>query len=186
MATSPNLHPPSVAARLRRARAAHSAPLPSNAPATPRPLFVSVGARHLAGPAQFRGVLPSRPPTIYSSPIYSADSLSLINLRLGAKNSARTTSQSEHRHNRPTRNSPRHRPQHRQIHRRFSKSKRPLPACGRPARDQRNFQIKIRKAPPLRHKEANSTQPASRKPTSESLFTQFSESRVTIMASRSE
>ena len=64
MATSPNLHPPSVAARLRRSRAAHSAPLPSNAPATPRPLFVSVGARHVAGPAQFRGPLPSRPQAI--------------------------------------------------------------------------------------------------------------------------
>ena len=64
MATSPNLHPPSVAARLRRARAAHSAPLPSNVPATPRPLFVSVGARHVAGPAQFRGALPSRPQAI--------------------------------------------------------------------------------------------------------------------------
>ena len=182
MATSPNLHPPSVAASKTRPRS----PLRTLAIKCPSdtPPIICLSRRTACRRSRTVSRALALSTTSYSSPIYSADFLSLINPRLGAKNSARTTGQSEYRHNRPTRNSPRH--QHRQIHRRFSKSKRPLPACGRPARDQRNFQIKIRKAPPLRHKEANSTQPASRKPTSESLFTQFSESRVTIMASRSE
>ena len=112
-------------------------------------------------------------------------SFSLLQNRPRPKNSSHSTSQPKHRHNRPTRNSPRHRSKHRQINRRFPQSQRPIPTRRRPPRDQRNLQIKTRKAAPLRHCRTYSTQKASRQlspglPIKGFLFTQFSESHVTI------
>jgi hypothetical protein len=117
---------------------------------------------------------------------YRYRSFSLLQHRPRSKNFARPSNQPKHRHNRPTRNSPRHRSKHRQIHCRFPQSQRPLPTHRRPPRDQRNFQIKTRKAAPLRHGRTSSTQPASGQPASGFLFTQFSESHVSITASRSD
>ena len=117
--------------------------------------------------------------------------LSLPRPRPRPKNSPHSTRQPQHRHNRPTRNPPRHRPKHREIHRRFPKSQRPIPTRRRPARHQRNLQIKTRKAAPVRHSRTSTTQPALRqlstRPSSHGFrFTQFSESHVTITASRSD
>lgn len=64
MATSPNLHPPSVAASKTRPRSPLRT-LAIKCPSDTSPIIcLSRRARHVAGPAQFRGPLPSRPQAI--------------------------------------------------------------------------------------------------------------------------